>query len=580
MPRADLALEHKASESHSAQSKASQPVLRRAPLAGLIALLLSPALVNAQAIVPTPGSIGAPGGLTPIGVGNPNTTPQPNAIYLGMRNSLLYSNNLNLQASGEQVRGIMYQLSPYLNANYTSQKLVAQAFYNLNFVARSNDGGTNNKNNTYQNLGASANWKVNEDHFHVLAAANLFTTNTNPFLASSYTPGAQTFNVSQYSDLTLAPNLFGRIDGDGRWNTRYIARYVDPGNNISSSVSQTLSGDVRSDFSRRSVGLSAKANYYNIDYDNGYGYHGGDADFLAWLLPTRTFRIGAGAGYAQSDVLFNNEGQNSGWGPAASIEWVPDDRTSFRAYWANRYFGNTGNAQARHTAANWTFGLNYFNGVTNGNNPYAGAGYGGYGGYGAIGASSAAMMGAQTGATGTAPGGSLFTNPVAQGLADRNLLFGNTSGNSVTAGLFGTNPGYGANYLNSPVLYTDNLTASIGVVGARVGVLATAFINKQSTAVPFIGGSVNDLDQYGGSIGVSYRLDTVSSLNAGYRQTNSDSNSANSFARLDQLLASWDWRFTPRAVWSVGARLQTQSGTGTTVQYDEAAVFTYVDFRF
>ena len=580
MHRTDIALTNRNSARHSARPKAFAPVLRRAPLAGLIALLLSPALASAQAVVPTPGSIGAPTGLTPIGVGNLNSTTQPNGLYFGLRNSVLFSNNLNLQPSGQQVRGMMYQLSPYLNANYSSQKLVAQAYYNLNFVARSNDGGTNNKNNTYQNLGASANWKVNEDHFHVLAAANLFQTNTNPFLASSYTPGAQGYNVSQYSDATIAPNLFGRIDGDGRWNTRYIARYVDPGGSISSSVSQTLMGDVRSDFSRRSVGLSAKAAYYDIGYDNGFGYNGSDADFLAWLLPTPTFRIGAGAGYAQSDVLYNNEGQNSGWGPVASIEWVPDDRTSFRAYWANRYFGNTGNAQARHVASNWTFGLNYYNGVSNGNNPYAGGGYGGYGGYGAYGAASGALTGAQTGATGTTPGGSLFTNPVAQGLADRNLLFGSTSNNSVTTGLFGTNPGYGANYLNSPVLYVDNLTATIGYVGTRVGILATAFMNKQSTAVPFIGGSVNDLDQYGGSVGVSYQLDSVSSLNAGYRQTNSDSNSANSFARLDQLLASWDWRFTPRAVWSIGARLQHQSGTGTTVQYDEAAVFTYIDFRF
>jgi hypothetical protein len=72
----------------------------------------------------------------------------------------------------------------------------------------------------------------------------------------------------------------------------------------------------------------------------------------------------------------------------------------------------------------------------------------------------------------------------------------------------------------------------------------------------------------------------VISLNAGYRQTDSNSISVNSFARLNQLLASWDYRFTPRAVWSIGARLQHQRGTGTTVQYDEAAVFTYVDFRF
>ena len=567
---------------------------RKGRRAGLATLLLSPVIASAQitpqlpgtsapgpgSIVPLPGSIGAPTGLTPIGVGNLNATVQPNTIYLGMRTSLLYSNNLNLQSSGQQVQGMMLQLSPYLNANYTSQKLVAQAYYSLNFVARSNDGNTINKNNTYQNLGASANWKVNEDHFHVLAAANLLTTNTNPFLASSYTPGAQTYNVSQYSDAAISPNLFGRIDGDGRWNTRYIVRYIDPGTGVSSSVSQTLAGDIRSDFSRRSLGVSAKANYYNIDYDNGYAYHGADADFLAWLIPTSTFRIGAGAGYAQSDVLYNNQGQNSGWGPAASVEWVPDDRTSFRAFWANRYFGNTGNAQARHVASNWTFGLNYYNGVSNGNNPYAGSGYGGYGGYGAYGATSAAMRGIQSGAIGSTPGGSLFTNPVAQGLADRNLLFGSTANSSVTSGIFGTNPGYGANFVNSPVLYVDNLTASIGYVGTRTGVLATVFMNKQSTAVPFIGGSFNDLDQYGGSVGVSYTLDSVTSVNAGYRQTNSDSSSAQSFARLNQLLASWDYRFTPRAVWSIGGRLQQQSGTGTTVQYKEAAVFTYIDFRF
>jgi hypothetical protein len=184
------------------------------------------------------------------------------------------------------------------------------------------------------------------------------------------------------------------------------------------------------------------------------------------------------------------------------------------------------------------------------------------------------------GATGTTPGGSLFTNPLAQGSANRNLLFGNTGSGSITSGLFGPNPGYGANFVNSPVLYVENLTASIAYVGTRLGVLASAFVNNQSTAVPFIGGSFNDLDQYGGSLGVSYLLDSVSSLNAGYRQTNSDSISAKSFARLDQLLASWDYRFTPRAVWSVGARLQHQSGTGTTVQYDEAALFTYIDIRF
>jgi uncharacterized protein (PEP-CTERM system associated) len=575
-----MSLARKFSARQQAQPRALQPAFGLAPIAGLIALLLSPALAGAQTIVPTPGSIGAPVGLTAIGVGNLGANAQPNSIYFGLRNALLYSDNLNLQANGQQIRGMMLQVSPYLNANYTSQKLVAQAYYNLNFVARSNDGATSNKNNTYQTLGATANWKVNEDHFHVLGAANLLTTNTNPFLASSYTPGAQAYNVSQYSDLSLAPTLFGRIDGDGRWNTRYIARYVDPGGSISSSVSQALMGDVRSDFSRRSLGVSAKANYYNIDFDNGFSYNGGDADFLVWLIPNRTFRVGAGVGYAQSDALYNTEGQNSGVGPATSVEWVPDDRTSFRAFWANRYFGNTGNAQARHVASNWTFGLNYYNGVSNGNNPYAGSGYGGYGGYGAYGASSSALTGALTGATGNAPGGSLFTNPVAQGLANRNLLFGNTANNNVSSGLFGPNPGYGANYLNSPILYVDNLTASIGYFGARLGFLATAFMNKQSTAVPFIGGSFNDLDQYGGSVGASYQLDSVSSLNAGYRQTNSDSSSANSFAILNQVLASWDYRFTPRAVWSIGARLQRQSGTGTTVQYDETAVFTYVDFRF
>jgi len=580
MPRTDMSLARRSSARQQAQPRALQPAFGLAPIAGLIALLLSPALAGAQTIVPTPGSIGAPVGLTAIGVGNLGANAQPNSIYFGLRNSLLYSDNLNLQANGQQIRGMMLQVSPYLNANYTSQKLVAQAYYNLNFVARSNDGATSNKNNTYQTLGATANWKVNEDHFHVLGAANLLTTNTNPFLASSYTPGAQAYNVSQYSDLSLAPTLFGRIDGDGRWNTRYIARYVDPGGSLSSSVNQALMGDVRSDFSRRSLGVSAKANYYNIDFDNGFSYNGGDADFLVWLIPNRTFRVGAGVGYAQSDALYNTEGQNSGVGPAASVEWVPDDRTSFRAFWANRYFGNTGNAQARHVASNWTFGLNYYNGVSNGNNPYAGSGYGGYGGYGAYGASSSASTGALTGATGIAPGGSLFTNPVAQGLANRNLLFGNTANNNVSSGLFGPNPGYGANYLNSPILYVDNLTASIGYFGARLGFLATAFMNKQSTAVPFIGGSFNDLDQYGGSVGASYQLDSVSSLNAGYRQTNSDSRSANSFAILNQVLASWDYRFTPRAVWSIGARLQRQSGTGTTVEYDEAAVFTYVDFRF
>jgi len=63
-----------------------------------------------------------------------------------------------------------------------------------------------------------------------------------------------------------------------------------------------------------------------------------------------------------------------------------------------------------------------------------------------------------------------------------------------------------------------------------------------------------------------------------YTLTDSDSNASE--ARLSTLIGSWDVRLRPRWIGSLGARLQKQTGSGVTVQFDEAALFIATDYRF
>lgn len=516
----------------------------------LAAALMGPVVASAQVGGGLPGGVGGsmsgmggafyPGEM-PSGVG-----PDPDgrfSVKPGIRASVVASDNLDLQPNSTKKFGMLLEVMPYVEASVNSARAVGYAFYGLRGQIR--DGGNDSTNEIRHELLARGDFKVTEDLFRVYVRASVFDVNTSPFGVSSFDPGSQSANRSPYKDFEVSPYLSGRFDGDGIWLARYRLRYIDPGSTSQSNTLQSMSGNVRSDLDRRRIGWSVSADVYAVDYERGLSYNGADIGLLGWYPVNPTLRLGVGAAYSQNEILFNAQGENSGWGPSAAIEWTPDARSFVRALWADRYYGDTGTVQAVHRAANWTFGLDYFSGVNDGNRS------------GLDGASGTGLFDVPT------AGG----NPGAQGTSGQNSAYqGSTS--------------TGSGIANSPIVYVDALQASVGWLGRRNTVLATLFVNNRRTAVAFADGPVEDLDQRGGSLGFTHRLDARNALNLTARQIVSDSPLVASRATLSSLWATWDRRLTPRATALLGGRVQSQRGDGITVVYNEAALFASIDYRF
>lgn len=543
----------------------------------LATLLAAPCQAFAQAPPPLPGTVGVPaGGGAPIGTGAPERE-QRDGIFYGIRSSVLVSNNLNYLPEGQNNRGnFLFELAPYVQARFDNHRGIGYASYTMRGQYSETSADLRH------DLRAWGNIKLTDEMFRLAFQASIFDVNTTPFGVTSNDPGAQSTNTTQYKNFELSPYASGRFDGGGNWTARYRLRYNDPGNGntpgaVPSNVFHSLSGGLRTDLSRRRVGFSLNGNLYQTEYSSGYNYSGSDADALAWWsLPQWNLRLAAGVGYAQNSRLKNDNGENSGIGPSAAFDWAPNSRSFIRGRWSQRFYGPAIDFSANHRASQWTFTVAYNKGIADGN---ISNGYG----------SGQGDVFSRNAGNPFAPGGfgnstsSMATNPVAQGLADRNLLWGGgglASLGSATS-LLGSNLLMGTGLSTSAIVYYESLTATAGFVGSRSGVLASVFINNRRTALPFTSGYYEDLDQYGAALGATYRLDQVNSINAMLRHTVSDSTSPQvSHANLTSLITTYDWRITPRSTLTVGGRLQHQDGSGTTVSYNEAAAFVAIDYRF
>lgn len=545
-----------------------------AALAGAAVCLALPSPTAAQGIVGT-GAPAAPGGATPIGTGA--DTDQRNGIFYGVRASWLISNNLDLAPpSATDRRHMLLELAPYVQARMDNTRGTAFASYTLRLQSRENQFDLNNT------LLAFGDFKVTDEIFRVSATASIFDTNITPFGTSSFDPGTQRTNSTQYRNFEVSPYLLGKFDGNGTWSARYRLRYTDTGTldpfgfAYPSSTSQTGTAFARTDLTKRTLGASVNGVAYETDYSNGIQYTGTEADVLAWWSINRwNLRLAAGVGYAQNSRLKNADGESSGYGPSAAVEWAPDTNTFIRGRWAQRYYGDTAELSATHRASNWTFGLRYGKGITDGIRSSFGSGN-----TGGLSAPGAGVFNNSTDLFGRS--NTTENNPVAEGLASRNLLFGGATTNIASPSnlSFGSNAFGGLGLINAAIVFYDTATATVGFVGARSAALASVFYNNRKTALTFSSGIYDDLEQRGATLGASWRVDPVRSVSAALRYTHSTSDARASSSDLTSLIASWDWRITPRSTLSVGGRVQRQTGTGTTVGYDEAAVFVSANHRF
>jgi len=517
--------------------------LRYGTLAAAIAAALG---VPAPALAQEAAGRGEPG-ITPIGAGTP-AAGERRTIRPGVRASLLASDNPDLQPAGQERSGTLFEVTPYIEATLATPRGIGEAYYGLRGQIR--DGGVDPGNEVRHDLRAWADIALTDETLRLYASASVYDVNASPFGASSSDPGASRTNRAQYRDVQVSPYLLGRLDGDGSWILRPAARHVDPGTDTPSSATFSIEGAARSDLVRRRVGASVRAQAYEVDYSGPLSYAGGEADLLAWWRALPTLRLGLGIGYSRNDLLRNADGENSGYGTTASFEWTPEPRAALRGSWSERYWGHSAELDARYRTERWNAGLAGRRGLTDGN--------------------ASNLFSAQP-----APGfaaSSAGAPPAGPDTVNRALLDGGLREPGGT--------GFGSGLIDSPLVYTDSLVASLGWTGQRSALLASFFVSNRRTAVPFAGGPSEDIDQHGVTLDASRRLNARNTLRARVGHTVSESIPDDSRATLSSLLLAWELRLGPRSAASLGGRIQRQRGDGITVEYDEAAAFVALDHRF
>ena len=531
--------------------------IKRAALVGWLAVPLSAAAQLVTPPLPPAGQVGSSlrtSADAPLPVG-------ASMLTSGVKGNLLFSNNLDLRPDGAPTGHWLLEAAPYVNYRALTIRGPLNLSGSLRAQFRDGDSDAFRVRGLFS---GSTDLRLIDDWLNLSARGSTQTVNLDPFRSSSADPGAQTGNTGSLKDFEVSPYLRGKFDGEGSWDAAYRIRYIDLSNAPSlaslyagSNVQQSLEAGLRTDLTRRKLGLSAEGRTLRADYRNGLDYESAQADLLAWYRVSTSLRIAAGWGWAYNDRLINRNGEDQGTGVVAALEWRPTPRSLIKARWADRYYGNQVTASADHRYGLWNFGLAYGRGVQDGNLSNL---------YGLLQQQLAAFQAAQSasGSTGATPGlvAGLESSPAAVAAATLNpaLQF---------AGL-----------LPSPLVYFEQATASARIQGARTAIQGAVFFNDRRSAINLGGIGSIDLNQRGLSIAGSHRMDGVQSLNLGLRYTLTDSAASASEAKLWTLIGSWDLKLTPRWIGSAGARLQKQTGTGLTVSFDEAALFLATDYRF
>ena len=509
----------------------------------------------AQQSPPTPGSMGGASGLRPLGVGL--QSEPADGLALGVRGSVLYSNNLDLQSSTATDPGhALLEVAPYARYRQNLQRGPVAVDYTLRAQVRD---GSGDSFRLRSDLRAVADQRLVDQWLRVSALAYIRSVNLNPFVSSSLDPAGQVANTGQYRNLEISPYARGDLGGDGSWNVRYRLRYIDGGQTsvlpfvfAGPNTQNILSAGARSDLERRLLGVSVDLTRADVSYRNDLDYTNEEYDLLGWLRLSPSLRAGAGVGYSANDRLVNTAGESSGTGAVAALQWNPSARTSVAARWADRYYGNQFSVTADHRGANWVASINHSEGVQDGNSTNL-----------SLTAIQNAAL-AELSRVGVDPATlrGLQGSPaaLAAALADIGLQFSGA--------------------LNTPLVYFQASRATVALQGSRSAVQFGIFTADRRSAITAIGATAPALRQFGANISGTYRLDSAQAINLSLSHLQSESASANVESTRNSLIGSWDWRLSPRWVVSIGARVQRQTGSGTgVVEFDEVAGFLAADYR-
>lgn len=538
--------------------------VRRAPiaLACLAALGASPSAFGQATGVtlPSGSNIGPIFQAPVLASGNERET----YFLPGIRATQHYSTNPLRLPDGQERGGWITEVTPFVSTGINSQRLQGE----LDYQARAFYRTVGEETDLRHNLRARGNALLIGNWFGIQGSAAVFDTVAAPFGVQSFDPGLTGVNRSAFKAVTLTPYLQGRFGSFADYRAQYSFTYNDgPSQFLISRVDQRLGASLTSGPQFNRWGWSWAGEFQRREFRNGAELDRVSSVGRVWWLVQPELRIGALVAYEQIDRLLNRDGDDRGWGPGAFFDWTPTSRTTVRGEASRQYYGTTWNASASHRTERFTFGLSHNRSVVT--------------------SADASALVFNPGSLFTAGGFSPNLNPVFQQLVLQNILGG-----------FGIPLG-GALVSDAAVLNRFS-TASVGYVGPRASGALTAFQSTRETLVNiqagvFGGGGIigggtpsttfsipGRLETRGVSLDGTYRLDAATTVSAGARLLDQESQPLNAKSRLYQLNTGVRTQVAARTFAGAGLRYTEQRPLGGTsvAGSDDLTVFGSVEFLF
>jgi len=485
---------------------------------------------------PAQGGIGA--------LGRPTFLP-------GVRAAATYSDNILLAPDGQEDSDWLLEVTPYV----TAQSNTPRARYNVRYELRNLwQVGSGDTALARHALNGAGSFALVDDRLWLDLAGYMGNVNDSITGPLSADPGGSLVNTARVRRFSASPWYRDRFSDLASYQLRYTIAHTggDAGFALA-QVDQRAQANVEgledgsSPWNWRWYG-----DFQNTQFENDItrNRRASGAALVFRVVPE--LRVFGTADYEQIDYVFNEDGEDSGWGPGVGFDWAPNARTSVGAYASERYYGTIGNARATYSTGSSTMGLQFSRSMLTAADTSL------------LLFDPVAITGGQFGAP--------VTDPTMGSLIDSGLV--SPTGTALTQGL-----------VTDAAVLDRRLLAFYGLRGVRNSLTLSGWLSKRRTAADATTAAAGnaftgELREHGAGIAFLHQLSTRSSIDVRLDGRISEPATGGFETRLATLRIAYLTRLTTDTRAFLGFRRAHQSGEGTSVTYDENAVFAGIDMQF
>jgi uncharacterized protein (PEP-CTERM system associated) len=524
---------------------------------------------GSSAGIALPGSSNAPfRGAAGSGITLPNlfggrSPIEPPSLSYGIRSVASLSDNENLGSSGNEKADLRLEASPWIEATSDAPRANYRVLYQMRNFFRLRDFDFDLARHA---LNGSGSFALVGDNLWIDASAFVGSIGSATDANLSYDPTSYQGSTN-YRNFSISPWYQNRLGSWANYNLRY--RYSKSGGRDSlllADNNQEVTAAVNGiDWGSR-WNWGWQGYFQRSSYDVGTGFTRDRRTSTGTLFyrVSNTLRLSGSIVYEQIDFVFNEDGEDHGWGPGVGVQWNPNSRASFDVSLSERYYGTVGSARASWTTRRTTLGLSYGRSIITNSNDLL-------------------FNLDPRDLTSVAPG---FSNPVLGDLGSRGIAL---PGITTVPGAF----------ISDAATFDERLTGYFALRGAGRALTLSVYVSDRSSTsqieqrpnpgTGIRGGGTSgqlaafrgDLRENGATLVLHQTLDARSRLEAAIERRQVESPSAGFDNQLDTIRAGVITDLTSTTRGFAGIRRSVQDSQGNRGNdYTEHVVFVGFDVRF